>query len=141
MITSGMCYSFKAELLRGIHDLSTDVVKAALYTYVANLGPQTTAYSATNEVSGSGYTAGGVALAVSSGYPRLDPQSSRFGVVAFDVFTQSPFTVTFRGILLYNSSKANRAIMVLDQGVDVVLADGRLTLRNNPYNPYPVVIA
>ena len=62
MITAGLTTSFKREVLLGIHDLDTDVLKIALYTSSADLGPDTTVYSTTNEVSGTGYTAGGEVL-------------------------------------------------------------------------------
>jgi hypothetical protein len=61
-ISQAMCTSFKGELLNKEHDLDTDTIKIALYTSSASLGAGTTAYSATNEISGAGYTAGGVTL-------------------------------------------------------------------------------
>ena len=63
-ITAGMCNSFKLELLQAVHDFDNDVFKAALFTEDATLSPSTTAYSATNEASGSGYTAGGATATV-----------------------------------------------------------------------------
>jgi hypothetical protein len=60
MITAGLTTSFKYQLLLGQHDLSVDTIKIALYTVDANLGPSTTVYTTTNEVTGTGYTAGGV---------------------------------------------------------------------------------
>ena len=62
MIIQCVTNSFRSEMLQGIHDLSTDVLKLALYTGSANLYPTTTAYSTTNEVAASGYTAGGLIL-------------------------------------------------------------------------------
>ena len=62
-IVQNMCNSFKQECLLGEHDLNTDVLKIALYTSAANLSATTTAYSATDEASGTGYTAGGQNLA------------------------------------------------------------------------------
>ena len=59
MITAGTCDSFKEELLKGIHDFTTDTFKVALYTNSATLGPATTVYTTVNETSGFGYTAGG----------------------------------------------------------------------------------
>jgi len=61
-ITSGICISFKKEILLGEHDLDTDVLKLALYTSAASLSDGTTAYTTTQEVVGSGYSAGGVTL-------------------------------------------------------------------------------
>ena len=62
MLIQCVTNSFRAEMLQGVHDLDTDVLKLALYTGSANLYPTTTAYSATNEVVASGYTAGGLIL-------------------------------------------------------------------------------
>lgn len=112
-----LCTSFKVELLKGVHDFSAsggDTFKIALYTNSATLDASTTAYSATNEVSGTGYTAGGLALTC------VDPTSS--GTTAFLDFndaTWSASTITARGALIYNSSAGgNPAVAVLDFGVD-----------------------
>jgi hypothetical protein len=110
-ITQAMCSSFKQELLGGIHDLDTDVIKMALFTSSATLGPSTTAYSTANESVGAGYTAGGQTLTGAT--------IGLSGTIAFvdfsDVVWPTP-TVTARGALIYNASKANRAIAVLDFG-------------------------
>lgn len=140
MIQTGTCYSFKSELLRGIHDLSADIIKAALYTSAASIGPQTTAYTASGEATGTNWTAGGQRLTAAATYPKLDP-TGRFGVWAFEDLTVTGVTVTFRGILLYNASKANRAIVALDRGVDVVISSGPLSLFTNPAAPFVVVVA
>ena len=102
--------SFKAELYEGIHDLLDDTLKIALYTGSADLNESTTVYTTSNEVSGTGYTAGGVSLSgVTIG------TSGFTAYVDFDdvVFNAA---VTARCALIYNSSKANRAIAVLDFG-------------------------
>jgi hypothetical protein len=113
-ISQAMCSSFKSELLGGIHDLDTDVIKIALYTSAATLGASTTTYSATNEVAnGNGYTTGGNTL--TSPVISLDGTT---GIVDFADSTWSAATITARGALIYNSSKANRAIAVLDFGSD-----------------------
>ena len=62
-MASAVCNSFKTEVLGGTHDLDTDVIKIALYTSAASLSASTTAYSSTNEVVGTGYTAVGNTLA------------------------------------------------------------------------------
>lgn len=112
-----MCTSFKVELLKGVHNFSAsggDTFKIALYTSAATLDATTTAYSATNEVSGTGYTAGGAALT------NVDPTST--GTTAFADFadvTWASATITARGALIYNSSAAgNPAVAVLDFGAD-----------------------
>ena len=108
--------SFKVELLKGVHDftLSTgDTFKIALYTSDASLGASTTAYTTTEEVTGTGYTAGGATLT------NVTPVSS--GAVAyvdFDNATWTTSTITARGALIYNSSQSNKAVAVIDFGTN-----------------------
>lgn len=112
-IIQTQCTSFKAELYAGVHDLTTDTLKMALYEASADLGAATTAYTATGEISGAGYTAGGVTLTgVSIG------SSGGTAWVTFDNPSWTGASFTARGALIYNSSKANRAIAVLDFGAD-----------------------
>jgi hypothetical protein len=105
--------SFKAQLYQGIHDLTTDVIKIALYTASADLNEDTTVYSATNEVPATGtYSLGGAQLTpitvASSGYTAYIgfPNISWTGVI------------TARCALIYNSSQGNKSIAVLDFGSD-----------------------
>jgi hypothetical protein len=112
-ILQGTVSSFKAELPQAIHNLLTDTIKIALYTANADLGPATTVYTTSNEVSGTGYTAGGATL--TGGAITLD------GAVACITFANVSWpgsAFTARGALIYNASKANRAIAVLDFGSD-----------------------
>lgn len=119
-ITQAMCNSFKSELLGGTHDLDTDVIKIALYTSSATLSAATTAYSTTNEVTAStGYTAGGNTLAS----PVISLSGST-AIVDFADTTWSASTITARGALIYNSSKSNRAIAVLDFTTDKSSTNG-----------------
>lgn len=113
MITQTATTSFTTELLQGIHDFSTDVFYLALYTADANLNEDTTVYTATNETSGTGYVAGGEALTVVS-------VSSASGVsfVDFSDVVWNPGVFTARGGLIYNSSKSNRSVAVLNFGAD-----------------------
>jgi hypothetical protein len=109
----GPCDSFKSELLLGVHDFSTDAFKLALYTDEADLGQLTTAYTPSGEVqAGGGYTAGGVSLVASVGV---------FGGTAAVTFADLELAgLTFeatRGGLIYNSTKADRAVYVLDFGI------------------------
>lgn len=112
-----LCTSFKVELLKGVHDFTNgtgDTFKMALYTSSATLDASTTAYSATNEVSGTGYTAGGETLTTVT--PTSDGTTA---VVDFADVTWSSSTITARGALIYNSSAVgNPAVAVLDFGVD-----------------------
>jgi hypothetical protein len=117
--------SFKAELYEGIHNLLTDTLRIALYTAEANLNEATTAYSATAEVTGSGYVAGGVTLTGvtinSSGYTAY----VNFNNVAFGA------ALTARCALIYNASKANRSIAVLDFGSDKTSASFTIIMPQN----------
>lgn len=122
-ITQAMCSSFKQELLGGVHDLDTDTIKIALYTSAATLGASTTTYSTTNEVVGAGYTAGGNTLTGAA--ISLDGTTA---IVDFDNTTWAAATITARGALIYNSSKANRAIAVLDFGADKTSSAGDFTV-------------
>lgn len=121
-ITSALCTSFKVELMRALHDFTTstgDAFKIALYTSSANLGASTTAYSATNEVSGTGYTAGGETLT------NVTPTSS--GTTALTDFadvTWASATITANGALIYNSTNSNRAVASLAFGSDKTSTDG-----------------
>ena len=107
--------SFKAELYQGIHDLTTDVIKIALYTARANLNETTTVYSAANEVANTGtYVAGGATLT------PITVSSS--GYTAYVGFPNISWTgvITARGALIYNSSQGNKSIAVLDFGSDKI---------------------
>ena len=105
-------------MLQGIHDLDTDVLKLALYTGSADLYPTTTVYTATGEVVASGYSAGGVVLTgvtISTG-----TASTIQPAVVYVSFNNPVFNaaLTARGALIYNSSKADRSIAILDFGSD-----------------------
>lgn len=112
-ITQAMCSSFKEELLSGIHDMDTDVLKLALFTSAATLNAATTEFSVTNETSGTGYTSGGATLAGTT-----ITLSGTTAFVDFSDVTFSAASITARGALIYNSSKADRAIAVYDFGED-----------------------
>ena len=132
-ITQAMSTSFKVEILDGIHNFGTGVVRAstaadtfkiALYTSSATLDATTTAYTATNEVVGTGYTAGGNTLTVS-----VTPTSS--GTTAYLSFSNSSWTtatITARGALIYNSTQSNKAVAVLDFGGDKTSTAGTFTI-------------
>lgn len=117
--------SFKRELYEGVHNLPVDVIKIALYTASANLNEDTTAYSTSNEVTGTGYVAGGVVM--------TGVTVGASGFTAFVDFADVVFgaSVTSRCALIYNSSKANRAIAVLDFGSDKTSANFTITMPSN----------
>jgi hypothetical protein len=104
--------SFKKELYQAIHDLSTDTVKIALYTGNASLDASTTAYSSANEVTASGYTAGGQVMTGAS-----ISSSSYTAYVSWSNVSWSS-ALTARCALIYNASKGNKSIAVLDFGSD-----------------------
>ena len=126
-ITQGICNSFKEELLDGIHNFNTggDTFKIALFTSAASIGPTTTQYSAGgSEVSGAGYSVGGNNLTGQS-----TTLSSSTAFVDFADAQWSGATFTARGAMIYNSSKANRAVMILDFGSDKVAAASTFTVQ------------
>jgi len=121
--------SFKAELYQGIHDLTTDVIKIALYTGNADLNAATTIYSATNEVANTGnYSAGGAILT------PITVSSS--GYTAYVGFPNILWTgvITARCALIYNSSQGNKSIAVLDFGSDKTsTVTFTITMPSNTY--------
>ena len=106
--------SFKQQILLGEHDLATDTLKLALFTAFATLGPNTTVYDTSYEVAGTGYTAGGYILT------GVSINTSANGVVYVDFANSvwNPASFTARGGLIYNASKSNKSIAVLDFGAD-----------------------
>lgn len=125
-ITQALASSFKQELAQGLHNftLSTgNVFKIALYTSAATLGASTTAYNATNEVSGTGYSAGGNTL--TNVTPVL---SGTTAILDFADTTWSTSTITARGALIYNSTNSNRAVAILDFGSDKSSSAGDFTI-------------
>ena len=117
--------SFKTELYTAVHNLSTDTLKIALYTASADLNESTTVYSATNEVTGTGYVAGGVVL--------TGVTISSSGYTAYVDFADVVFgaSVTARCALIYNVTQGNKAIAVLDFGSDKTSANFTITMPAN----------
>lgn len=135
MITAGLTNSFKEQLLLGVHDFETDTFLIALYTSSATLGPDTTVYTTSNEVTGTGYVAGGeelqnitVNLAMGIGY------------VSFDNPSWAGATFTTRGALIYNSSKANKSVGVLNFGVDQTMLGQSFTIQLPTNDPETALI-
>ena len=113
MIVQTQTTSFKAELYEAIHNLLLDELKLALYTAEANLDASTTVYTTENEITGTGYSAGGNVVT------GVTINSSGFTAwVTFNNVLWVPAAFTTRCALLYNTSKANRSIAVLDFGSD-----------------------
>jgi hypothetical protein len=127
-ITTAMCTSFKQEILVGTHDFTAstgNTFNLALYTSSATLGASTTAYSATNEVSGTGYTAKGGALT------NVTPTTSGTTAFAdFDDLTFSNATITANGALIFNDSAAgDPAVCTLAFGGDKTSTAGDFTIQ------------
>ena len=142
-ITQAMCTSFKAEILLAVHDFRPtggDTFKLALYTSSASLDANTTAYTATNEVSSSGtnYTAGGGNLSNLGVVTSNNSASTGTGYTDFSDLVFANATITARGALIYNSTPSansnanttltNAAVAVLDFGADKTSTAGDFTI-------------
>ena len=122
-----MCTSFKKELLEAVHNFKNSggsTFKLALYDNNASFTAATTAYTATNEISGTGYSAGGGTLT------RVDPSDSgTTALTSFANLTFSTATITARGALIYNDSAAgDPSVIVLDFGSDKTSTAGDFTI-------------
>jgi hypothetical protein len=127
-ISTAMCTSFKQELLEAKHNFLAsggNTFKLALYTSSATLGAATTAYSVTNEASGTGYSAGGAALT------NVDPSSSgTTALTDFDDLTFSSATITANGALIYNDTQSgDPAVCSLAFGGDKTSTAGDFTIQ------------
>ena len=127
-ISSAVCTSFKVEILKGVHNFtasSGDTFKLALYTSDASLGASTTAYTTSNEVSGSGYTAKGNAL--TSVTPVADSTTAVCDF-ADTSFTSASFTA--RGCLIFNEdATGDPAVCAIDFGGDKTVSSGTFTIQ------------
>ena len=115
MIAQTLTTSFKVQLLTATHDFTLttgDIFKMALYLPTASIGADTTVYTATGEITGTGYTAGGITITT------ITPTSS--STTAYVSFNTATFTglvdTSIAGALIYNSSKSNKSVAVLDFG-------------------------
>ena len=132
-ISQAMATSFKVDILNGVHAFGTtvtrgsttaDTFKIALYTSSATLDSTTTAYSVTNEVSGTGYSAGGNTLSVS----QVPTSTSTTAWLDFADTTWTSATITANGALIYNSSQSDKAVAVLAFGGDKTSTNGDFTI-------------
>lgn len=138
--TQSMCTSFMSELMTATHNFGTaptrgtsaaDTFKAALYLTTATVNASTTAYSSTNEVSGTGYTAGGVT--VTNANPPLNSNAGATAGTAYwtpsasITYTTVTLSTAFDCVLIYNSSQSNKAVSVHTFGSQTVTA-GTFTL-------------
>ena len=133
--TQAMCTSFKQDILNGIHAFGTtvtrgstsaDTFKAALYFASATLGAGTTAYSATGEVTGTNYTAGGTTV-TNANAPATSGTSAYWTPSASFSWTNVTITTAFDTVLLYNSTQSNKAVSVHTFGSQTITS-GNFTL-------------
>ena len=116
-LEQGQTLSFRSEMIQGQQNLASNTLKMALYTGDATLGPTTTVYTTTNEVVGTGYTAGGNAL---TGVTINTDSVNNIVYVNFNNVSWPGAAFTARGALIYNSSKSDKSVAVLDFGSDKV---------------------
>ena len=130
MITQTATTSFKSDILQGLQALGTDTIQLALYTGDANLNADTAAYTTVGEVVGTGYTAGGKTCT------NVTVNSfNNVAYVSFDNLTWTSAAFTCRGALIYNSSKSNKSIAVLNFGSDKTCSSTfTITLPTNTYS-------
>jgi intracellular septation protein A len=135
--TQAMCTSFKVDLFNAVHAFNgtgvpahtasvADTFKAALYLSSATVNASTTAYSSTNEVTGTGYTAGGVTVTFGTA-PTSSGTTAYITPSASIVYTTVTLTAAFNAVLIYNSSQSNKAVSVHTFG-DQTITAGTLTL-------------
>ena len=140
-ITQAMCTSFKAELMLAVHDFRVtggDTFKLALYTSSATIDANTTAYSSSNEVTGTNYTAGGGTLTRLGVVTSNNTASTGVGFTDFSDLTFANATITARGALIYNNTPSansnanttltNATVCALDFGSDKTSTDGDFTI-------------
>lgn len=117
-IRQGLTTSFKLDMLNGTQNVASDALKIALYTAFADINENTTVYSSSSEIVGTGYTEGGQALS----NVTVNSTSNGTVYVSFANPTWNPAIFTARGALIYNASKSNASIAVLDFGSDKMQA-------------------
>ena len=140
-ITQSMCTSFKAELMLAVHDFRVtggDTFKLALYTSSATIDANTTAYTTSNEITGTNYTAGGGTLVNLGVVTSNNNASTGVGFTDFSDLTFANATITARGALIYNNTPSansnanttltNAAVCALDFGSDKTSTDGDFTI-------------
>jgi hypothetical protein len=126
-IQQGLTTSFKQQMIQAGQNLVTDTLKIALYTAFSSIGANTTVYTTSDEITGTGYTAGGIALT------GVTIGTSTEGVVFVDfanaVWPNSQLTA--RGALIYNVTRSNASVAVLDFGSDKTMTNFTITMPVN----------
>ena len=118
MIQQGLTNSFKQEMLQAGQNLATDTLRMALYTAFADIGPETTVYTTTNEVTGTGYTAGGVSVTGATINTQTTGPNAGTVYVDFNNVSWPGANFVARGALIYNVTRSNKTVAVLDFGSD-----------------------
>jgi hypothetical protein len=124
-LQQGQTLSFRSDIVQGDQDLSANTLKMALYDGFATLGPTTTTYSTTNEVVGTGYTAGGNTI---TGVTISIDVNTNIVYVNFNNVSWPGASFTARGALIYNSTQSNKSIAVLDFGSDKIFTSANNTV-------------
>lgn len=118
-LQQGQTLSFRSEIVQGAQNLVSDTLYMALYTAYATLNPSTTEYTTENEVTGDGYTAGGVAI---TGVTVNTDASTNTVYINFDNVSWPGANFIARGALIYNSTQSNKSVAVLDFGSDKIFS-------------------
>jgi hypothetical protein len=125
VIQQGLTNSFKQEMLQAGQNLATDTLRMALYTAFSDIGQLTTAYTTSNEVVGTGYTAGGEL--VTGATISTDTQTGTV-YVDFNDVSWPGASFTARGALIYNVTRSNKSVAVLDFGSDKTFTSSNSTV-------------
>lgn len=126
---SAICVSYKLGLLNKEHNMATDVFKIALYNNTSSLDASTSVYTTTGEVAGTNYVAGGVTMV-----NQVPVTSGLTAYAGFQDVTFANVTLTSRGALIYNSSNANKAVAVIDFGLDITKTAQNLVVTMPQYS-------
>ena len=118
MIQQGLTNSFKQEMLQGGQNIITDTLYMALYTAFSDIGQTTTVYTTDNEITGTGYTAGGVQVTGATLSTQTTGPNAGTVYVNFDNVSWPGASFTARGALIYNVTQSNKSVLVLDFGSD-----------------------
>jgi hypothetical protein len=127
-IQQGLTNSFKQEMLQAGQNLATDTLRMALYTAFSDIGPLTTVYTTSNEVTGTGYTAGGVTITgVTITTDTTGPNAATV-YVDFNSVAWPGASFVARGALIYNVTRSNKTVAVLDFGSDKTFTSANNTV-------------
>jgi hypothetical protein len=132
MIQQGLTNSFKQEMLQAGQNLTTDTLRMALYTAFADIGPETTVYTTDNEVTGTGYTAGGVVITGVIISTQTTGPNAGTVYVNFDNVSWPGANFVARGALIYNVTQGNASVAVLDFGSDKTFTSTNNTVTMPP---------